>query len=1009
MRWYSQDEYGSGVVWARDRQTRGRKMRAQASFEAGSCGPSALSDKRSGAIARASAILLSGTAAIALAIAQPANAIVINDQVAASFGGISNYYDQNNQYPYVVSLSSATSSGSQCTGTLINSRTILTAAHCFLPNSFGIPSISFSPASSPGVGITSFVRHPGFVPGDDPPVEGGRQPSFQNDIAVISLAQPVTNVTAVQLLTLQPGQPGFPTAGTTITLIGYGQQGTGSSQPAGRWVPILPDAPPPEGLQTTSDSRRRVATSSLGLYGVPFYLAGQTQPFFVSQFQDHFPNNPANNNVQAFAATPFEGGTAPGDSGGPLFAMINGQMTQIGVVRGGRVADLYYCPGAEGDVDHPVVCPDQNNPVGATGYVRGEVYGEFSDWTPVNVFLQWINQNNPLRQVTAAPGNFNWSNPAAWIDAFFDPERPNGAAPDHTRGSTAQDIINNQPARYYDVTLSNPGTITLDMNPQIDNLSIMGAQSQLVIGGPFTLQVLVGTTLSAGTLTMLPGGILATGAYTQTGGLLQYLVAPGGTGRIAVVNTASLGGALGVTVTPGLYGLSTPYTLLTAGAVSGQFAQFFSSPPSAFLSLSAPIYSATSVGVTLTRTPFNALAGLTANQRAVGNALEATYSTALTGPAATLYTKLLMTGTADALTQLSGEIHGSVQAVIVDDSRYVRQAVLGRLRQAPYAGGSGAIAVLGSGGPTLAYGESASDAALAYANKKPSFPIKAPPLAAPVETPDLTFWAQGVGAWGKIDGDGNAADASRNLGGVFTGFDRRFGDWRAGLAAGYSNSSVSVSARASSANIDTAYVAAYAGTSYWAWNFRSGATFAWNTIGTSRTIAFPGFVEQATTRYGTGEAQVFGEVGYGLTFGAIAAEPFAGLAWVHLDTASFAETGGVSALAGSGNREDVGYSTLGARLATYYLLQNGMALIPRASVAWQHAFGDVTPTAALSFQSIGAGFNILGVPIARDAALVEAGGDLQLTAQAKIGVSYAGQLANSAHDHSVKGNFTWRF
>jgi outer membrane autotransporter protein len=117
----------------------------------------------------------------------------------------------------------------------------------------------------------------------------------------------------------------------------------------------------------------------------------------------------------------------------------------------------------------------------------------------------------------------------------------------------------------------------------------------------------------------------------------------------------------------------------------------------------------------------------------------------------------------------------------------------------------------------------------------------------------------------------------------------------------------------------------------------------------------------------------------------------------------------VSALASTDNRDDVGYYTLGMRVATYYLLQNGMALIPRASVAWQHAFGDVTPTAALSFQSIGAGFNILGVPIARDAALVEAGGDLQLTAQAKIGVSYAGQLANSAHDHSVKGNFTWRF
>jgi hypothetical protein len=30
-------------------------------------------------------------------------------------------------------------------------------------------------------------------------------------------------------------------------------------------------------------------------------------------------------------------------------------------------------------------------------------------------------------------------------------------------------------------------------------------------------------------------------------------------------------------------------------------------------------------------------------------------------------------------------------------------------------------------------------------------------------------------------------------------------------------------------------------------------------------------------------------------------------------------------------------------------------------------------------------------------------------AQAKIGVSYAAALANNAHDHSVKGNFTWRF
>jgi uncharacterized protein with beta-barrel porin domain len=48
------------------------------------------------------------------------------------------------------------------------------------------------------------------------------------------------------------------------------------------------------------------------------------------------------------------------------------------------------------------------------------------------------------------------------------------------------------------------------------------------------------------------------------------------------------------------------------------------------------------------------------------------------------------------------------------------------------------------------------------------------------------------------------------------------------------------------------------------------------------------------------------------------------------------------------------------------------------------------------------------VPIVRDAALVEAGGDLRVAPQAKIGVAYTGQLANGTH-HSVERSFTWRF
>ena len=67
------------------------------------------------------------------------------------------------------------------------------------------------------------------------------------------------------------------------------------------------------------------------------------------------------------------------------------------------------------------------------------------------------------------------------------------------------------------------------------------------------------------------------------------------------------------------------------------------------------------------------------------------------------------------------------------------------------------------------------------------------------------------------------------------------------------------------------------------------------------------------------------------------------------------------------------------------------------------------PNAALAFASTGAAFNIAGVPLARDTALVEAGTDLRINISTKIGLSYAGQLANTVQDHAIKGNFTWQF
>jgi outer membrane autotransporter protein len=529
-----------------------------------------------------------------------------------------------------------------------------------------------------------------------------------------------------------------------------------------------------------------------------------------------------------------------------------------------------------------------------------------------------------------------------------------------------------------------------------------------------------GTLMGNGTLAALfaNGGIVAPGnsiGQLNVNGPVTFAAgatyqveanAAGQSDRILATGTATLsGGTVQAILAPGAYGPVTTYTILTAN--SGRIGAFSTVTSSLPFLIPTLTYDPNNAFLTLTRNAafFQNQAG-TRNQRAVASALD-TFPT--DNPLFLAAANLTGGATRQALDLLSGEIHASVHSVMLDDSLYLRQAVLGRLRQASFT--QGPLTALGGGGP-LAYAapDETETAALAYAAKGRAFPIKTPrDVAPPAPGPDRTWWAQGVGAWGKINSDGNAADVSRSLGGFFTGFDQRFGEWRVGIAGGYTNSSVSVSARASSANIEAAHLAAYAGTSFGAWNLRTGAAVSFDQISTSRSIVFPGFSDAVSARYHGTNGQVFGEAGYGMAFGPVAVEPFAGLAYVHIGSTSFTETGGLAALTGSGSKNDIGYSTLGARAATHVPLANGMLLTPRASLAWQHAFGDVTPTAALAFKTAGIPFTIAGAPIARDSALVDAGFDLDVGWQATIGLAYVGVLANSAHDHSVKGNFSWKF
>nr|MDJ0513552.1 autotransporter outer membrane beta-barrel domain-containing protein [Methyloceanibacter sp.] len=233
--------------------------------------------------------------------------------------------------------------------------------------------------------------------------------------------------------------------------------------------------------------------------------------------------------------------------------------------------------------------------------------------------------------------------------------------------------------------------------------------------------------------------------------------------------------------------------------------------------------------------------------------------------------------------------------------------------------------------------------------------------------------------------------------------------WRVGLATGASFSDVSVDDRYSSANTQTYHLGGYVGGMVGDVALRGGGMWAWSDVETSRAVVFPGFYERQNADYDADTGQLFGEVAYPAQLGGVELEPFAGLAFVSVESGGFRERGGSDAsLRGTEVSQDVGYTTVGLRAAKT-MMWGDMAVTPHVEAAWLHAFNDVTPDASLAFATTGAGFDVRGVPLAENSALLDAGLDLALTDRLSAGVSYQGQYADSVSDNAVKGRLTWRF
>jgi outer membrane autotransporter protein len=510
---------------------------------------------------------------------------------------------------------------------------------------------------------------------------------------------------------------------------------------------------------------------------------------------------------------------------------------------------------------------------------------------------------------------------------------------------------------------------------------------------------------SGGTVAPGNGDAIGTLKVTGTvgfgaGAIYQVKANAGQADRIEATGAATLSGGTVAVIAQGTGFLpQTTYTILKAGSLAGTFAGVSSN--FAFLTPTLG-YGADEVRLTLTLTgepggdgngnsggggkpiAFSS-AARTVNQAHVADAVQ---SLGLGQPLYNAVVGQTVEGARQAFAALSGEVYASVASVLLGGGGNVQGAVSDRLRQ----------------GLAPAYAPPPQSAARQAVVKGPLAAVVVP------EAPYLyTLWGEGFGAWRRQGGDGNAAGFDTSVGGFVLGADAPIGDaFRIGVAGGYSRASIDGRAGAT-ADLDSYYAALYGGGQWGSLGLRVGAVYGRHDLDTKRSVVFPGFAETLEGSRDATTMQAFGELGYRVTVGAFAFEPFAGLAYVNLATDAFAEHGGAAGLVGLSSDDGVAFTSLGIRAAQRWELSDATAFTLRGEAGWQRAFGDTKPISTFVFAGGSLPFSAAGVPIARDALILKAGADFDIGADVSLGVSYSAQLAKGVQDQQIKGALTVRF
>jgi outer membrane autotransporter protein len=468
---------------------------------------------------------------------------------------------------------------------------------------------------------------------------------------------------------------------------------------------------------------------------------------------------------------------------------------------------------------------------------------------------------------------------------------------------------------------------------------------------------------SIGTLTVNGNLILAAGST------LAMEVSPTGADLITATGTASIAGNLVVTPVGGTY-FAQSYTLVSASALTGTFA---ATTLGSFGTAFRPtlLYTGTSVILRLDPNSLVIVGGgtLSGNALAVATSFDAAVTDGYNPqPFFNLYTQ--GDNLNAALGQFSGELHSAERRVALQDTRVVREAALDRLN-ADLAAGAGTASVTRENA-----GKSTS------------------------------IWMRVAGAWSTAKADGIGSRFKTDQTGFLIGADIANGGFRFGGMFNYTSTDLDL-ADLGQSKVESTGAALYAGYRQDSSGFAVGvgAALASNTAKGNRSITIPDLAQTLRSKVDGTTYQIFGEASYDLAKAKnTRIEPFVQIAYAALDSKALAETGGIAALSGGKQSNDLTTATLGLRGA--YV--TGKATLS-GSAGWQRTGGDRSAPTLLEMSGVNTPYEVRSVALDRDAVAIQTQASFSLSSRLTMGVGYSGVIGRKNSDHGARATVRYAF